>query len=157
MIDPSEYETTRLQASVKHHVPSTHDLSKRPLDKADRIGSGTSTKVDKTIRMDTHADRIYQTRIGNPELENSHSATWLPDRVIGKGVKVADDQTPSTQTATKVSSSRLLARYLDTQATFVPSIAHGLPTSMHTVPPTEPFLSPGLTSVNARKYTPHFH
>ena len=151
MIEAFEHESIRLGSTGKH-ASSSVEVSTLPLDKQDKIGSGKTKWSNETPKLDNEMGHIYQTRVANPDNYDSHSVRWIHDRILGQGQKVVDNQIPNVAATPSGRTSQILSRYLDSQATFVPSTDRGLPPPMEVVSPDEPFLSTGLTSVDRRKY-----
>ena len=102
--------------------------------------------------MDRQSRHIYQTRIGNPDNENSHFAAYVPDRLIGMGNLAPSYKEPEVvEDVSDLTSSQRLSSYLDSQVQFVPSMDKQLIPSFTVNSQDAPFLSPGITSIDSRK------
>lgn len=152
MIEPFEYEPKRLNAP-----PPTRLQTPEPLQGATSIDKDVARSMSSLqdsmhdLTFDMRQARIFQTRLGNPSTENPHQAQFVVDRLVGKGLPVVDDETPAEEPHTYISTSERLSRVLDKQASYVPSFSNHVYPSLTVNNPEEPFLSPGITSVDARK------
>ena len=157
MIEPFEFENVLTEA-VKPPTSIQSELSfqSTPLDSENKTGAGgehISWSSNATPALDNAYKSIFQTRIGNPTYLDNHSASTLPDKVIGAGNRVVDFQTADiSYIPPRQTSSELFHSYLETQATYDPPTWSGVTTPSH-IRPTFPCLSPGLTSIDNRKYT----
>ena len=158
MIEPFEFETIRLSApSVTREQKDVPVKSSGTVDFDLSKGISSFHNSMNDLKMDMSRQRVFQTKLGNPMLESQVEAQFQNDRVVGKGPLVVGGNEPAEVSDTSVSSSELFHRYLDVEATFVPSISkHILPT-MSTIGLDSPSLYPGLTNVDSRKLNIAWH
>lgn len=157
MIEPFEYEPRKLAASKPQGVSTPAPLVGGHSIDHD-VTRTMSHLYDPTsdVKMEQAQAKIFQTRIGNPSMENPYQASLVPDRVTGKGPLVVNGQEPAAAPVITKSTSELLSEVLDGRAT------HVFPNTKHVMPPIRvnslnmPFMTPGLTSVGAHKYTPNW-
>ena len=151
MIEAFEFEPIRL-GKTGATTTAKKSLSKNGVDVQDKIGAGKATWSNETPALDKEMQKVFQTRVGLPDQFDSHSARWMGERIASQGVKVADSEVPATGLYSNLSSSQILSRVLDKNASFVPRTDLGLAPPMDVVSPDEPFLSTGLTSIDSRKF-----
>lgn len=152
MIEPFEFEPIRLEAPEPKQDQGSLILRPTGIDNEEFKGLSSFTKKTDVPVLDRQRHRIYQTRFGNPDNVNSHYAHYVPDRLIGMGNMGAGYQAPETLPVENgLSASERLSSYLDQQVQFVPALdKHALP-AFKVNTQDAPFLSPGLTSIDARK------
>jgi len=157
MIEPFEFEQIRLQADAPSgHIGKAVLGGLKTVDMQERTTMSDVVKGKPDIQLDQQQLKIYQTRIGNPSNIDSHKAVYVPDRIIAKEPIVTFYDTKSVSDSEVPRCSDLFHSYLDQQAKFIPSISdHKLP-SFQVVGQNEPFLTPGLSNIDARKVNFHW-
>ena len=151
MIEPFEHDKIVLNRPAPQGVSGSQVLAKQGIDEETSRSMSVMTSSLDNIRLDTQQLKVFQTRIGNPSNIDNHSASYIYDRITSLGPLAPNHETPTVSTEEPSSTSQLLHQYLDSQATFKPRIdGHKLPAfSVSSL--NSPYLTPGLTSVDARK------
>lgn len=152
MIEPFEFESIRLEApKPTGTVGKTIIQGKGTIDEKALQSFSSLKQGDDAIRLDTQQLRVYQTKIGNPASYNTHKAEFVNERILSKPPLAVNHDDAIAPTPSSKSSSELLHHFLDTSMSYIPS------TDKHHMPPfhvnslDSPFLSPGLTSIDAHK------
>ena len=155
MIEPFEHDKIVLNRPAPQGVSGGQVLASRGIDEETSRTMSTMTSSLDDLRLDTQQIKVYQTRIGNPSNSDNHSASYIYDRVTSLGPLATNHETPTTSMEESSTTSQLLHKYLDSQATFKPRIdGHKLP-AFSVTSLNSPYLTPGLTSIDSRKV--HFH
>jgi hypothetical protein len=154
MIEPFEYEPKKLQAKPPAGHIGTRELGgDASIDRDIRMPSLHDPMEE--VKLDRQQARIFQTRIGNPKLENASEADLVPDRVVGQGPLVVSEEAPRAVGEMHQSMSEILSAILDAER-FVPAVnRHAFP-SMSVNSLSSPFLEPSLTTAYVHKYTPNW-
>lgn len=152
MIEPFEHDKIVLNRPAPQGVTATEILSKQGIDEEmSRTMSLMTMSKGDDFKLDTQQLKVYQTRIGNPSQIDSHSASYVYDRITSLGPLAPNHEMPTVSMENTESSSQLLHKYIDSQATFKPRIdAHKLP-AFSVTSLNSPYLTPGLTSIDSRK------
>lgn len=155
MIEPFEYEPKRLNAQ-----PPPSRAGSQPIGGASSIDADMrfpSLKDNMSeVKLDMTQKQIYQTKIGNPAMENPSKAEFVTDRVVGQGPLVVSEEAPKEmEDASKMSSSELFSRVLDKDRYTPSKTMHTLP-SMKVNSLSSPFMEPGLTTAYIHSITPNW-
>jgi len=152
MIESFEFEPIRLAAPLPTRTQGKEDIGgKNSVDLHLAEGVGQLQNREKDVLLDNSQIRVFQTKIGNPDMVNSHFAQSVQDHLLSMGTLVVDnEQKTEPETETK-SVSEILSSYLDSKVQFIPAIDKHILPPMNVVSMHEPFLTPGLTSIDGRK------
>lgn len=152
MIEPFELESIRLQAPQPSGTTGTSMLMGQGTvdEQTVKTMSSLNRTVDDIV-LDKQQVRIYQSKIGNPATINTHEAALVPERIVSLGPLAPYDSLPTVTDEPPRSTSELLSKVLDGSMSHVPNtnLNHLPAFSVHR--PDQPFLNPGLTSIDSRK------
>jgi len=152
MIESFEFEPIRLSAPIPINRQAEKELGgKESVDVHVEDGVGEVAFREKDLVMDKSQIRIFQTKIGNPDSINSHFAHSVQDRLLSMGTLVVDNEEKFESESSSRSTSEILSSYLDSEVQFVPAMDKHILPSLNVVSMREPFLTPGLTSIDSRK------
>lgn len=142
MIEPFEFEPIKLYA--KPMETSHSSVADTRLDQSVADSILPLDKSSNEITLEHSQNRVYQTKLSDASMWNTHQAAYVLDRLVQK-----DTEQPTSE---HMSLSRRFNQFLDTKASFVPNIDKHIPPTFQVISPDEPCFSPGLTSIDRHKY-----
>ena len=153
MIEPFEYEPRKLGAK-----PPTGHVGDAEIGGSASIDQNMKFPVlhdpMEDVKLESKQTRIFQTKIGNPSMQNASQADLVPERLIGQGPLVVSENEPPLAGMSDLTTSQLLSTILDADR-YIPA------TNRHIIPPmkvnalSSPFLEPSLTNAYVHKFSPN--